>query len=87
MSPLNVASPARLDLAGRVALVRAQLAPIPSRLALLDSYRRESICRLSSPCDIDSAADVLELAYALRWAELEGSPVAEGGETWEFLDG
>lgn len=67
----------------RIALVRAQLAPIGSRRALLDSYRRESLCRLASPvqsaeCDVE----VLGIAYALRWAELapgdDGESPAEG---------
>ena len=64
-----------------VALVRAQLAPIPSRPALLDSYRRESLCRLvpSNP-SADAAADVLELAYAARWAELEDTGL---GNLWD----
>ena len=40
-----VAPPA---LADRVALVRAQLEPIRSRPALVESYRRESLCRLAT---------------------------------------
>jgi hypothetical protein len=59
-------------LADRVAMVRAQLAPIRSRRALLDSYRRESLCRLASGALASgSAAEVLEMAYATRWLELE----------------
>ena len=42
-----------------VALVHAQLAPIPTRSALADSYRREAVRH-----------DALEAAYALRWMEL-----------------
>jgi hypothetical protein len=63
-----VAPPA---LAERVALVRAQLEPIRSRPALLESYRRESLCRLATTeFAAGSAAEVLELAYAVRWLEL-----------------
>jgi len=59
-------------LADRVDLVRAQLAPIRSRRALLDSYRRESLCRLAGGASASgSAAEVLEVAYAMRWLELE----------------
>jgi hypothetical protein len=91
MSALDTESLAELALEHRVALVRAQLAPIHSRPALLDSYRRESLCRLGSPAGVsDSAADVLELAYAARWAELElESPATMSGQNleWGFLDG
>ena len=67
-------------LAERVALVRAQLEPIRSRLALLESYRRESLCRLATTeFGAGSAAEVLELAYAVRWLEL-APDVA--GEQW-----
>jgi hypothetical protein len=78
--PLVEGEPVALPaLADRVALVRAQLAPITSRLALLDSYRRESLCRLATTVRVaGSAAEVLELAYAMRWRELE--PNASGGE-------
>jgi hypothetical protein len=59
-------------LADRVAMVRAQLEPIRSRRALIDSYRRESLYRLATPAPPSgSAAEVLDLAYALRWLELE----------------
>jgi hypothetical protein len=66
-------------LADRIAMVRAQLAPIRSRRALLDSYRRESLCRLATTAmAVGSAAEVLELAYAMRWLELETeTPIAE----------
>ena len=71
-----VAPPA---LADRVALVRAQLAPIRSRRALLDSYRSESLCRLATASPASgSAAEALDLAYAMRWIELESeTPSAE----------
>lgn len=64
-------------LAQRIATVRAQLEPIRSRRALLDSYRRESLYRLASGTQASgSAADVLDMAYAMRWRDLEaeGSP-------------
>jgi hypothetical protein len=71
MSPIEAQTPSRPAVAERVALVRAQLAPISSRRALLDSYRRESLCRLASPTQNGgSAGEVLDIAYALRWAEL-----------------
>lgn len=66
----------------RIALVRAQLAPIGSRRALLDSYRRESLCRLASPVQsAESDVEVLGIAYALRWAELASEDAS--GETDE----
>ena len=72
MSALDTEFAAPPALADRVALVRAQLAPIRSRRALLDSYRRESLCRLATTAlSAGSAAEVLELAYAMRWLELE----------------
>jgi hypothetical protein len=65
-------------LAERVALVRSQLEPIRSRLALLDSYRRESLCRLATTeFAAGSAAEVLELAYAARWLELASDSAGE----------
>jgi hypothetical protein len=71
MSPIEAQTSSRPVVAERVALVRAQLAPISSRRALLDSYRRESLCRLASPVpNGGSAVEVLDIAYALRWAEL-----------------
>jgi hypothetical protein len=72
MSAVDIESAAPPALADRVAMVRAQLAPIRSRRALLDSYRRESLCRLAtSAVAVGSAAEVIDLAYAMRWAELE----------------
>jgi hypothetical protein len=73
---LEPVAPPALD--ERVALVRAQLEPIRSRLALLDSYRRESLCRLAtSEFGSGSAAEVLELAYAVRWLELASDAAGE----------
>jgi len=66
---LEPMAPPALD--ERVALVRAQLEPIRSRLALIESYRRESLCCLATTeFSAGSAAEVLELAYAVRWLEL-----------------
>lgn len=65
-------------LGDRVAVVRAQLEPIKSRVALLDAYRRESLCRLAtSDLATGSAEEVLELAYAMRWRELESNSPAD----------
>ena len=79
------------SLADRVALVRAQLEPIRSRGALLESYRRESLCRLAAtPNAADAAAEVLELAYAMRWLELDSDPPvyeSDGRLEAEALDG
>jgi hypothetical protein len=78
----------RSAFADRVALVQAQLAPISTRSALLDSYRRESLCRLAgSPTCPDSTLDVLEMAYALRWAELEFEAPGPNIETFPEQDG
>jgi len=70
MSAIDVQCASPSALSQRVALVRAQLAPISTRSALLDSYRRESLCRLTADSSPGSAVDVLERAYAMRWAEL-----------------
>jgi hypothetical protein len=78
MSPIEMQLQTPQALGDRVAVVRAQLAPIRSRVALLDSYRRESLCRLAtSGIATGSAEEVLELAYALRWCELESDSSAE----------
>ena len=78
MPPVEMESVAAPALADRVALVRAQLQPIRSRVALLESYRRESLCRLATPVSaVGSAAEVLELAYAMRWLELESDRAVE----------
>jgi hypothetical protein len=59
--------------------VLAQLEPIRSRVALVDSYRRESLCRLAAPANAaGSATEVLELAYALRWLGLESDRTVDG---------
>jgi hypothetical protein len=71
----NLAAPPAI--ADMVALIRAQLEPIRSRGALLDSYRRESLCRLATGLSAGSAAEVLEMAYAMRWFELDSDPVVD----------
>jgi hypothetical protein len=74
--------------ADRIALVLAQLEPIRSREALLDSYRRESLCRLATTARAaGSAAEVLDLAYATRWRELKpDSPVNDSDEDLWLMD-
>jgi hypothetical protein len=72
MSAIDTEYAAQPALADRITMVRAQLEPIRSRTALLDSYRRESLCRLATTAQASgSAAEVLDLAYALRWLELD----------------
>lgn len=88
MPAIDVDASTRSAFASRVALVQAQLAPITTRRALLDSYRRESLCRLAgSPTCPDSTLDVLEMAYALRWAELDVESPGPDMETYLELDG
>ena len=79
MSAVDTESVAEPALADRIAMVRAQLEPIRSRHALLDSYRRESLCRLATTTLASgSASEVLDLAYAMRWLELEAeNPVID----------
>jgi len=72
MSAVPTRSPSQITTAERVAQVRAQLQPIRSRRSLLESYQRESLCRLAIPAlSSGSAMQVLELAYAMRWLELD----------------
>jgi hypothetical protein len=72
MSAIDTEFAAQPALSDRIAMVRAQLEPIRSRRALLDSYQRESLCRLATTTQTSgSAAEVLDLAYAMRWLELE----------------
>ena len=70
------------SLADQVASVRAQLVPIHSRSSLLESYRRESLWRFATALSAGSGAEALELAYALRWRELETEPEPRTGERW-----
>jgi hypothetical protein len=73
MAAVDTEIAAQPALSDRIAMIRAQLEPIRSRRALLDSYQRESLCRLATTAQAaGSAAEVLDLAYALRWLELEG---------------
>jgi hypothetical protein len=84
MSAIDTEFVAPPALADRVAMVRAQLAPIRSRRALLDSYRRESLCRLANTNTAPgSAAEVIDLAYAMRWLELETEPASADPSTDE----
>jgi hypothetical protein len=70
-----------------VAGVRAELSLITDRATLLDSYRRESLGRLASSLDrADYETAALDLAYALRWLELNAE-VAPEGPMLELLDG
>ena len=63
-------------LVASVALVHAQLEPIQTREALIESYRREAICRIVIPAlSSGSAVEVLELAYAMRWMELDDARI------------
>ena len=73
MAAVDTGSRRASALADSIAAVRHQLGPIASRRALMDSYLRESLCRLaiSSPSAAD-AAEALETAYAMRWLELAG---------------
>jgi hypothetical protein len=80
----NLAPPPAI--ADMVALVRAQLEPIGSRRALLDSYRRESLCRLATSLSAGSAAEVLEMAYALRWFELDSDSVVDDSTAGVFVE-
>jgi hypothetical protein len=81
MSAIDTEFAAQPALSDRIAMVRAQLEPIRSRRALLDSYQRESLCRLATPAQASgSAAEVLDLAYAMRWLELEAdASIGESG--------
>jgi hypothetical protein len=68
------ATPAPVDI---VAGVRAELNRITDRAVLLESYRRESLGRLATSFDhADYESVALDLAYALRWLELN-----EGGDS------
>lgn len=88
MSAVDTEFAAPSTLTDRVAIVRAQLAPIRSRHALLDSYRRESLCRLATPASAsDSAAEVLDIAYAMRWLELEAESPTDTLGTLSIGDG
>lgn len=76
----------RVKVDERVALVRAQLSPIRSRSALLDSYERESLNLLSHGATPGSEVQILELAYALRWLELPAESVARPGARLRMVE-
>jgi hypothetical protein len=87
MSATDTEYAAQPALSDRIAMVRAQLEPIRSRTALLDSYRRESLCRLATTAQASgSAAEVLDLAYALRWLELDAE-CSVGDPHAQYQDG
>jgi hypothetical protein len=87
MSAIDTEYAAQPALSDRIAMVRAQLEPIRSRTALLDSYRRESLCRLATTAQASgSAAEVLDLAYALRWLELDAES-SVGDPPTQYQDG
>lgn len=59
------------------AAVRERLALIRSRSALIEAYRNELRGRLAgSPSSSGSPAEVLDLAYAMRWWELTNESTA-----------
>ncbi|HEX7591807.1 MAG TPA: hypothetical protein VF375_07635 [Candidatus Limnocylindrales bacterium] len=67
--------------------VRAQVNKITNRAALLDSYRRESLGRLATSLDrTDYETVAMDLAYGLRWLELNEEEVP-GRPALELLDG
>jgi hypothetical protein len=55
-----------------VEVIRHQLAPVRSRLALASSYGREAGHRAiaGAPSSSDRAVTPLQVAYAMRWLEL-----------------
>ena len=65
---------ARVDIVFRleVEVIRRQLAPVRSRLALASSYGREAGHRViaGAPSTPDRAVTPLQVAYAMRWLEL-----------------
>jgi len=68
-----------------VALVRAQLAPIRSRLALADSFRREAaVAATATPPTIDppEPPGPVRVAYAIRWLELGDDRIRPSWDAW-----
>jgi hypothetical protein len=53
-----------------VALVRAHLAPIRSRAALVASLAREAFQATGTVPPLDEAPGAVRVAYAMRWMEL-----------------
>jgi hypothetical protein len=66
-----------------VEVARAQLAPVRTRGALADSYRREAFHDLPG-CLPDAEPGPVRIAYALRWLELGDGIV---GPTWSSMVG
>ena len=86
MSAIDTEFAAQPALSDRIAMVRAQLEPIRSRRALIDSYQRESLCRLATTAQASgSAAEVLDLAYAMRWLELESEAAEDRADEPEVM--
>ena len=81
---------AQLDIVFRleVEVIRRQLAPVRSRLALASSYGREAGQRAiaEGPLTADRRVTPLQVAYAMRWLELATpTPIPV---TWsDLLDG
>jgi hypothetical protein len=70
-----------------LAAVRNQLRQITNSNALLESYRRESLGRLSTTVQrSDSEAAAVDLAYAMRWLEL-AEDLAPARPRLELLNG
>ncbi|MGK2850674.1 MAG: hypothetical protein ACSLFN_07175 [Candidatus Limnocylindrales bacterium] len=70
----------------RVASVHRQLAPVVSRAALADSYGREAAKRLVRSRAVGRrSVTALQVAYALRWLELDGS-VSDALSWTDLLD-
>ena len=67
--PSALQPPYRTQRFGRsVMLVRSQLRPLQSREALAESFRREA-----------GRHRAVEAAYALRWLEMDGGILMDGG--------
>jgi len=68
-----------------VALVRAQLAPILSRKALAESFRREAaVAATATPSTVDrpEPPGPVRVAYAIRWLELGDDRIRPNWEDW-----
>ena len=68
-----------------VALVRAQLAPILSRKALAESFRREAaVAATATPATVDrpEPPGPVRVAYAIRWLELGDDRIRPNWEDW-----
>jgi hypothetical protein len=68
-----------------VALVRAQLAPILSRKALAESFRREAaVAATATPSSVEppEPPGPVRGAYAIRWLELVDDRIRPNWEDW-----